>query len=289
MATPAINIRAYTVERLEIAERRGTYDPSVPLFSQIEVQFAANAEAGADHRFGVALRLKLHDEGLPRPANMPYWLTIHLSGVFDTRGTVAPTAIPAPLVHNALTLLYGVARGIVGDATSNFPRGRIVLPSVTFDSLVEKAQRDPATPVVPSAETLQVGDPVAATYFRFHFAIEDFARTAALLEEQVRRPVLQPFGQLIVAMNRLPIKPDASTADDLEKALADVASVLDTLDEPIASVLRMHVEQIRAGVDLAIKNIRSQVQLREAEAPPPGAAKRARRPNQAGKRTAAHK
>lgn len=252
MATAALNIREYVADRLEITPREGIYDPNIPVLCQVELGFAAAADESAEHSFRVALRVRLHADGLARPANLPYFVTINLQGAFDTPVRIAPTAIPASLVLNALMILYGVARGIVGDATNNFAHGRVVLPSVSFDSIVEKASRDSSTPVVPSPDMLRPGDPVAAAFFRFNFAIEDFSRVAALLGERDREKVLGPFRDLMQTFNRLPLDPDGAVGE-LDQSRQAVIAALDEVDHPIAAVLRMHVDQISSGVDLALK------------------------------------
>ncbi len=56
------------------------------------------------------------------------------------------------IVVNALTQLYGVSRGIVGQATAGGINDRFVLPSVTFDDLVRKGADDPASNIISDSD-----------------------------------------------------------------------------------------------------------------------------------------
>lgn len=260
MATAVINIRDYAVDRLEVVprDRAPQYDPTAPLICQIELQFAAAADAGEEHRFRVALRIRLHDENLQKPANLPYFVTIHLQGLFETPLQVAPTAIPAPLVQNALTVLYGTARGIVGQVTSNFGDGAIVMPAVTFNAIVERASRDPATPVVPTAESLKPGDPAAAAFFRFQFAIEDLHRAAELLaDEDNRNETMKKIAEMIGAMNALPADPDVGI-ERVRRAVGEVDAWIANSRDRLTPLLSMYVSHVKEGIEHLAKSIATQ-------------------------------
>lgn len=75
---------------------------------------------------------------------LPYHLRLKLSGVFSfTPDTPEPTQ--TRMIHiNGPAILYGVARGIVAEATGAGRHGKYVLPSVNLLPMAEKrlAHRD---------------------------------------------------------------------------------------------------------------------------------------------------
>ncbi len=122
------------------------YEAKEPPVADIETTFAIARTEQDPQRFSILFQCDV--PGKSKKPNVPYRCTIALSGDFRSMRKLKPTAIPAGVVNNALTILYGVARGIVGQATAAAPAGKFVLPAVTFDSLVLAATKDPDTTVV---------------------------------------------------------------------------------------------------------------------------------------------
>jgi preprotein translocase subunit SecB len=46
---------------------------------------------------------------------------------------------------NGLSILYGVARGVVAQATANCPHGKFILPSVNFIELMKSKAKESRT------------------------------------------------------------------------------------------------------------------------------------------------
>ena len=68
----------------------------------------------------------------------PYTLATTIVGSFSIAVPLPDDGtLPANLGNNALAILYGVLRGILATATSNFGKGRLVLPTAHFLPMIE--------------------------------------------------------------------------------------------------------------------------------------------------------
>lgn len=68
----------------------------------------------------------------------PYWIEIAVVGYFTSRDEKPEGDVPPVVVENALTILYGIARGIVSSVTGNGPHGKFLLPTITFAKTVDR-------------------------------------------------------------------------------------------------------------------------------------------------------
>lgn len=149
---PLLNFLDYKPARLKI-EPVVAYRPDQRQEAQIETTFSV-ARADADpQRFGLVLSCRFYTA--TDDQNLPYETEFALLGEFWSLQELREGAIPARVANNALMLLYGVARGIVGQATAGGVHGRFVLPTVVFDELVDRATSDPNSGVA--------ADPAPAT------------------------------------------------------------------------------------------------------------------------------
>jgi len=67
-----------------------------------------------------------------------YRIHLKLSGFFSFTEDVSEEMINAMIAHNGLSILYGVARGTVADATATSWHGKFVLPAVNFIELIKQ-------------------------------------------------------------------------------------------------------------------------------------------------------
>lgn len=138
---PLVEIHDYTLDALEIAAA-GDYDRGKRTSCTVHVAFRADRAIDDLHRFRVMLDCRFEaDQAEGAQPNLPYAVHVVTTGQFSTPRDLPPNGIsfPSSVVVNALMILYGIARGIVGQATAAGERGKYVLPSMTFQHLVENA------------------------------------------------------------------------------------------------------------------------------------------------------
>lgn len=249
MATTPVNIRDYQIENLSIAPR-DRFDRDPPIVCQIAVRFAVAGHPENENAFKVELHIHIHaDRG--QPANLPYEISLVLHGFFETPSTVAPDAIPAPLVLNALIILYGVARGYIGAVTASHLHGLFVIPSIVLDATVERAAHTPGSNVIPTPQSIPSADPAAAPAFRFLFSIEDLRRYAELIEDPEQRLGVQDrISALVDALNRFATSPGQSVGD-CTTALQTLQHALRDVPRPLSQVLATQVSYITDGLEHA--------------------------------------
>jgi len=67
-----------------------------------------------------------------------YRIHLKLSGFFRFDERVSEEQINGMIAHNGLSMLYGVARGTVADATATSWHGKFVLPGVNFIEVIKQ-------------------------------------------------------------------------------------------------------------------------------------------------------
>ena len=74
---------------------------------------------------------------------IPYQFRIQLSGVFSIDSQLEDETKGLYLFHNAPAMLYGIARGIIGEVTASGRHERYILPSINFVELNKRQRRRP--------------------------------------------------------------------------------------------------------------------------------------------------
>lgn len=140
---PQLDLKTYTVQALSF-EARNDFDPGIDLLSQVELGYSVEPHPEGAPEFAAFLSIRLGTEQLEK-ANLPYTVAIRIAGVFQAARELKPLELESELVINALTILYGVARGHVAQSTGVGMYGKLVLPAVSFADLVEETRPRTAT------------------------------------------------------------------------------------------------------------------------------------------------
>jgi preprotein translocase subunit SecB len=147
---PLINVNNFLLHSVSLSPN-DNFRPADAVKCQVETGFRADRDPTHDRRFGIRLSLRYHADRMT-DANLPYHLRIMLEGYFE-----CPFAfegqVPKTVILNSLMILYGIARGIVGQTTASAVNGRFVLPSLAFDDLVNRAESSPNRAVETSGLT----------------------------------------------------------------------------------------------------------------------------------------
>jgi preprotein translocase subunit SecB len=136
---PRLEIDNYYVEELLVKSNSSyEYDPeSLPGGIEPDINFDFYRKDEADPRFLVKFRVEL-GEG---DAQLPYHIRLLLFASFDASNDANQTLIDQLVATNAAPILYGIARGIVGQTTAQAVHGRFVLPTVNFIELMNEKVR----------------------------------------------------------------------------------------------------------------------------------------------------
>jgi preprotein translocase subunit SecB len=73
-------------------------------------------------------------------AKAPYYIYLDIVGFFSFIEGTDEETMSKMIGLNCPAIIYGVARGIVAQATANFRHGKFVLPTVNFVEAMKKAQ-----------------------------------------------------------------------------------------------------------------------------------------------------
>ena len=125
-STP-LQLKRFWLEEFRIQAEQGWEGPidssDVPLNGRIEV---APLEGGD----GSLVRLNIRTKAVRRP--IPYRLQMTIGGVFSTIDDVPADRRERLVRLNGTSILYGIARGLVGSVSGIGPNGPLTLPPVNF-------------------------------------------------------------------------------------------------------------------------------------------------------------
>jgi preprotein translocase subunit SecB len=137
---PRLEIDNYYLDEL-VVKSNSSYDHGSdshgdPCEPAINFDFYRKDEA--DTRFLVKFSVEI-GEGDTR---LPYHIRLLLYASFDASNDANQTLIDQLVAANAAPILYGIARGIVGQTTAQAIHGRFVLPTVNFIELMNEKVQD---------------------------------------------------------------------------------------------------------------------------------------------------
>lgn len=132
----------YWVDKLSIEATGGAVE--APIFSADglpRVTFGVYASEASEN-YRVDMQVLVGKAAAAR--GFPYRMRLRLSGIFSFAPATPPNVRERMINVNGPAILYGVARGVVGEATATGPRGKYVLPSINFIEMLERRARQPA-------------------------------------------------------------------------------------------------------------------------------------------------
>jgi len=148
--TPTLlNFIDYQLSRLHV-EPEPSFSPGDPQRAQIQTAFTVGRDPEQKQRFEVTLSANIYKGSADE--NAAYLVEFTIAGQFWSNVLLTPRGVPALIVINALSLLYGAARGIVGQVTAGGVHDRFVLPSLGFDGLVRRGADDPESNIITDQE-----------------------------------------------------------------------------------------------------------------------------------------
>lgn len=134
---PLLDIQAYHVAEF-VFRALSEYDHERPTSSAIGVNFTIDQHEEDPLEFRIEMRLQVAETGYSADINAPYSISLTIVGYFTfAEGT--ENDVMQRMIHlNGLSILYGIARGFVGQATGAGRYAQYVLPTVNFISLLQE-------------------------------------------------------------------------------------------------------------------------------------------------------
>jgi preprotein translocase subunit SecB len=133
-----LNIYDFTIEELHVKANEKYRGKGKDERAEIETTVSLRRKAGSSD---FLLRMRIEVNRTEKAfAKGPYYVLLDISGFLGfVEGTEEET-IQKMIGINGPVILYGVARGIVAQATANARHGKFVLPTVNF---LEAAKQKP--------------------------------------------------------------------------------------------------------------------------------------------------
>jgi len=131
-----LNLNDYFIDEFAFAANREREAGSTTS-GAIDIDFNINrsSENPLDFMITQVIDINRRDEDFEQG---DYRIHLKLSGFFSFAEGTSEEMINGMIAHNGLSILYGVARGSVADATATSWHGKFVLPAVNFIELVRQ-------------------------------------------------------------------------------------------------------------------------------------------------------
>lgn len=133
---PPLDIQVYHIEELAFRALQ-EYDSEQDSSSVIEVDFDIDRDEEDPNAFRIVMRIKLAENGYTAEENPPYMISLVIVGYFSFAKGTAEDIMQRMINLNGTSILYGIARGLVGQATGASKHGQFVLPAVNFVALIK--------------------------------------------------------------------------------------------------------------------------------------------------------
>lgn len=131
-----LNLNDYFIDELAFAANREREAGSTTSGTlSVDFDIRRSGEAPLDFMITLVVDVNPRDEDFERG---DYRIHLKLSGFFSFTEGTSEEMINGMITHNGLSILYGVARGSVADATATSWHGKFVLPAVNFVELVKQ-------------------------------------------------------------------------------------------------------------------------------------------------------
>lgn len=135
---PPLDIQRYHVEEL-VFRALPEYDASRKTSSAIDVDFTVQQDEVLTRDYRITMRIQLATSGYTAEENAPYTVDMKILGYFTFADGTNDEVSRKMIYINGPAILFGIARGIAGQATGASKHGQFVLPTVNFVE-IEKAR-----------------------------------------------------------------------------------------------------------------------------------------------------
>lgn len=147
---PPLDVVAYHVSEFMI-RALDEYSREKAGRGEFEVNFDVERSETSPRDFRMVMNIEFATKGYSEEQNPPYSLRLKIAGFLTFREGVSEEQMLRMVNVNGASILYGIARGFVGQATGACQNGQFVLPAVNFIELVKVREAAAAIVAAPSA------------------------------------------------------------------------------------------------------------------------------------------
>ncbi|GBD99038.1 protein-export protein SecB [bacterium BMS3Abin07] len=130
-----LDIDEYFVEELTV-KSNPQYVKEASEGGEVGISFDIKRK-GKEPLFMISMSIKIN-KSKETFSLVPYRLSLKINGFFSFPEGTDEETIKKMIGLNGLVILYGIARGVVAQATANCLHGKFILPSMNFVELVKK-------------------------------------------------------------------------------------------------------------------------------------------------------
>jgi preprotein translocase subunit SecB len=135
---PPLDVQRYYMEEL-VFRALPEYDSNRKTSSAIDLNFDVQQDEGSTLDYRINMRIQLAANGYTAEENAPYAVDLKIVGYFRFTEGTADDVSRKMIYINGPAILFGIARGLTGQATGASKHGQFVLPTVNFLE-IEKAR-----------------------------------------------------------------------------------------------------------------------------------------------------
>ena len=130
-----LNIKEYFVDEISI-KTNSEFQKKNLTSGSVKVDFDIRRNPSNTLEFMISLTILLNDEEADF-CEAEYCILLKLTGFFVFAAGTTEETINRMIGPNGLSILYGIARGIVAQSTGNCWHGKFILPSLNFMEILK--------------------------------------------------------------------------------------------------------------------------------------------------------
>lgn len=128
---PPLDVQSYHIDTL-VFRTFPEYDADRDTAGNFDVDFDVQRHAQDPHSFRIIMRINVASDGYSADTNPSHGISLTILGNFRFEEGTDEEQMQRMIRINGSSILYGIARGIVGQATGASRHGQFVLPTVNF-------------------------------------------------------------------------------------------------------------------------------------------------------------
>jgi len=130
-----LNIDDYRVDHIEISTN-SDYKKSDVATVPFDINFDIKRNKDNPLAFLIPMSIQFNANGGISPS-IEYHINLAITGYFSFLEGTSEEAVNKMIAPNGLSILYGVARGVVAQVTGNCKYGKYILPTLNFMEIIE--------------------------------------------------------------------------------------------------------------------------------------------------------
>lgn len=132
-----LDVEKFYVRSIEVIAN-DEYDSASPSTATVDVDFEVYGDESERQRYQIVMGISLGAAGTMKETNAKYFVALTIAGLFRFADGTAEDVMGRMVYLNAPSILYGLARGYIHQATAPSLHGAYLLPTFNFVELRKK-------------------------------------------------------------------------------------------------------------------------------------------------------